>query len=212
MWAFSSCRKWIYSLVAVMDFLIQQLLLLWCMGFSGCSSWPEIAPQQEEFSWTRDQTCVPCTGRRILIHCATREVLVCLCVLVTQSCPSLWNPIVCPWDSPGKNTGVGCHSLLQGDLPYPGIKPRSPALAGGFFTIWAKCWITLHYEYLPHWLIHLMVNGHLGYFHVLAIVNNAVMNMSVKISLPEYAFNSSGYRFRGGIAESYGFKMFFHLW
>ena len=24
-----------------------------------------------------------------------------------------------------------------GDLPYPGIKPGSPALAGGFFTIWA---------------------------------------------------------------------------
>ena len=21
---------------------------------------------------------------------------------------------LCPWDSPGKNTGVGCHSLLQG--------------------------------------------------------------------------------------------------
>ena len=131
-----------------MDVSIQRLLLLWCMGFSGCSSWPEIAPQHEEFSWTRDETCVPCTGKRILIHCATREVLVCLCVLVTQSCPSLWNPIVCPWDSPGKNTGVGCHSLLQGDLPYPVIKPRSPALAGGFFTIWAKCWITLHYGYL----------------------------------------------------------------
>ena len=30
-------------------------------------------------------------------------------------------------DSPGKNTGVGCHFLLQGDLPYLGIKPRSPA-------------------------------------------------------------------------------------
>ena len=29
-------------------------------------------------------------------------------------------------DSPGKNTGVGSHSLL--DLPDPGIKPRSPAL------------------------------------------------------------------------------------
>ena len=29
-------------------------------------------------------------------------------------------------DSPGKNTGVGCHALLQGDLPSPGIKPRSP--------------------------------------------------------------------------------------
>ena len=26
-------------------------------------------------------------------------------------------------DSPGKNTGVGCHALLQGNLPHPGIKP-----------------------------------------------------------------------------------------
>ena len=34
----------------------------------------------------------------------------------------------CPWDFPGKNTGVGCHGLLQGNLPNPGIKPRSPAL------------------------------------------------------------------------------------
>ena len=42
-----------------------------------------------------------------------------------------------PWDSPGKNTGMSCHALLQGDLPDPGIKPpflTSPALAGRFFT------------------------------------------------------------------------------
>ena len=31
-------------------------------------------------------------------------------------------------DSPGKNTGMGCHALRQGNLPNPGIKPRSPAL------------------------------------------------------------------------------------
>ena len=40
-------------------------------------------------------------------------------------------------DSPGKNTGKGCHALLQGNLPNPGIDPTSlttPALAGGFFT------------------------------------------------------------------------------
>ena len=35
-----------------------------------------------------------------------------------QSCPTLWDPIEgsplgCPWDSPGQNTGVGCHCLLQ---------------------------------------------------------------------------------------------------
>ena len=31
-------------------------------------------------------------------------------------------------DSPGRYTGVGCHALLQGGLPYPGTKPRSSAL------------------------------------------------------------------------------------
>ena len=33
-----------------------------------------------------------------------------------------------PWNSPGQNTGVGSLSLLQGNLPNPGIKPRFPAL------------------------------------------------------------------------------------
>ena len=29
--------------------------------------------------------------------------------------PHRWQPtrLCCPWDSPGKNTGVGCHFLLQ---------------------------------------------------------------------------------------------------
>ena len=32
-----------------------------------------------------------------------------------QSCPHRWQPtrLPCPWDSPGKNTGVGCYFLLQ---------------------------------------------------------------------------------------------------
>ena len=37
-------------------------------------------------------------------------------------------------DSPGKNTGVGCHFLPPGNLPDPGIELVSPALAGEFFT------------------------------------------------------------------------------
>ena len=42
-----------------------------------------------------------------------------VCVL-TQSCLVLCDPgleparLLCPWDCPGKNTGVGCHFLLQG--------------------------------------------------------------------------------------------------
>ena len=31
-------------------------------------------------------------------------------------------------DFPGKNTGIGCHALLQGNLPNIGNEPRSPAL------------------------------------------------------------------------------------
>ena len=38
-------------------------------------------------------------------------------VLVTRSCLTLCNLMVCPWNSPGQNTGVGCHSLLQGIVP-----------------------------------------------------------------------------------------------
>ena len=55
-------------------------------------------------------------------------------VLVAQLCLTLrldgLQParLLRPWSSPGKNTGVGGHSLLQGDLPDPGIKPSSLAL------------------------------------------------------------------------------------
>ena len=54
-----------------------------------------------------------------------------------------WSPLpgtsrlLCPRDSPGKNTGVGYHALLPGVLPNEGIESvylTSPALAGGLFT------------------------------------------------------------------------------
>ena len=31
---------------------------------------------------------------------------------------------LCPWDSPGKNNAVGCHSLLQGIFPIQGLNPH----------------------------------------------------------------------------------------
>jgi len=31
---------------------------------------------------------------------------------------------LCPWDSPGKNTGVDCHFLLQGMFLTQGLNPR----------------------------------------------------------------------------------------
>ena len=36
----------------------------------------------------------------------------------------LWpTRLLCPWDSPGKNTGVGCHALLQGTFLTQGSNP-----------------------------------------------------------------------------------------
>ena len=55
--------------------------------------------------------------------------------LVAQSCPNLCSPMDCSppgssvhEDSPGNNAGVGCHALPLGDLPNPGMEPRSLAL------------------------------------------------------------------------------------
>ena len=49
----------------------------------------------------------------------------CCCFSITQSHPTLLQPCSLPGssvhgDSPGKNTGVGCHSLLQGLFPTQG--------------------------------------------------------------------------------------------
>ena len=34
--------------------------------------------------------------------------------------------LLCPWDFPGKNTGVGCHFLLQEIFPIQGLNPGLP--------------------------------------------------------------------------------------
>ena len=62
-------------------------------------------------------------------HSGTCSVCVCYAVLclVTQLYLTLCNPMDCNppgtsvhGDSPGKNTGVGCHALLQGIFPTLG--------------------------------------------------------------------------------------------
>ena len=53
-----------------------------------------------------------------------------------------------------------------------------------------------------NFFIHSSVDGHLGCFHVLAIVNSAAVNNGIHVSFSILV--SSGYMPRGGIAGSYG--------
>ena len=75
------------------------------------------------------------------------------CAKLLQSCLTLcdttdYHPppprFLCLWDSPGKNTGVGCHAFLPGIFLTQGLKMclplMPPALAGRLFTasaIWS---------------------------------------------------------------------------
>ena len=77
---------------------------------------------------------------------------------LTLQLHGLWpTRLICPWAFPSQNTGVGCHTPLQGIFQTQGSNPllfKSPPLAGKFFTtsttweVWvhqANCgagWIT----------------------------------------------------------------------
>ena len=50
---------------------------------------------------------------------------------------------LCPWDSPGKNAGVGCHRLLQ-RISQPKDWTLVSGIARRFFTIWATREATLN--------------------------------------------------------------------
>ena len=56
-----------------------------------------------------------------------------VCVMLSSSVSDSSRPyglqptrLLCPWDSPGKNTGVSCHFLLQGIFPTQGSNLSLP--------------------------------------------------------------------------------------
>ena len=69
-------------------------------------------------SMTTDWTYVPCVGSAESKHWTIREIPRCLLakLYLTVLRPHwlLSARLLCPWDFPGKNTGVSCHFLLSG--------------------------------------------------------------------------------------------------
>ena len=84
----------------------------WCLRWRG--SWREEPRLHKEYF-----------GMWRLEHiCKLRRKYASKCALVAQSCPTLCSPMDYSLpgssiheDSPGKNTEVGCHALLQGIFP-----------------------------------------------------------------------------------------------
>ena len=80
----------------------------------------------------------------------------CACLVVLIVSDSVWfyalqpTSLLCPWDSPGKNTRGGCHALLQGIFPT-----CVSYIAGMFFkNILGKSWMSWSYENLQElWFI-----------------------------------------------------------
>ena len=68
----------------------------------------------------------------IIFFCVLHNVCVCVCVCVWSLSHILLfttlrtHRLLCPWDFSAKNTGVGCHFLLQGIFLTQGFEPASP--------------------------------------------------------------------------------------
>ena len=103
-----------------------------CIQVRKCLAKPSLVPCSVSCSCR--QSPVQRDGLRTGSGCA--QTLFCL----TLQPPGLQpTQALCPWDYPGKNTGVGCHFLLQGLFLTQGSNSSlrslgSPILSGGFFT------------------------------------------------------------------------------
>ena len=112
----------------------------------------------------------------------------CACLVMSNSLrPYGLQPtrLLCPWNFPDKNTGVGCHFLLHGIFPTQGSN-LSPALTGGFFTTepprkpnltimraqWAKSYV---------WTQEIPTFPHLSLSATQRVIQNAWSPVNVKV-------------------------------
>ena len=61
-----------------------------------------------------------CTIYRVHVHACAYMLSHFSCVQLFATLWTVPTRFLCLWDSPGKNTGVSCHALLQGIFPIQG--------------------------------------------------------------------------------------------
>ena len=78
-------------------------------------------------SWPRNRTRVSCLASRFFTNWAIREALKSESKSCSVASDSYWpHGLYSPWTSPGQNTVVGSHSLLQGIFPTQGSNAALP--------------------------------------------------------------------------------------
>ena len=116
-------------------------------------------------------------------------------VKVAQSCPTLqshWlepDRRLCPWNSPGKNTGVDCQFLLQKIFLTQGLN-LGFLHCRQIFTIWATredIYILWHFKSkfmkklhsYSHWFIFMSFHqDHLWFYNILSESDNLLMHLT----------------------------------
>ena len=154
MWPYGLCRLPGSSVYGI----LQVRILEWIAMLSSRGS-----------SWRRDWSHVSyfsSIGRRVLL------------LLVPPKKPHLLlyvyrrppDRLLSPWNSPGKNTAVGSHSLLQGIVLIQRLNPGSiSCIEGVFFTVWATREVSYIFTYIHICIYSVCVCAYIYFFQLLRL-------------------------------------------
>ena len=139
-------------------------------------------------SWSSGNALTDDQGEDLICKWEPQTPPVCL---VAQSCLTLCDPMNCSppgssvhGDSPGKNTGVGCHALLQGIFPTQGSNPG-----------------LLHYRQILYRLSHQgSPHPHLSHMKQIFCANNTGLSPAITQLLKQLSHQGDG----GSVARECG--------
>ena len=127
-WAFSSCGSRGCSSLWRSGFLLLWLLL-WSAGVRASVVAAHGFSCSVAYVIFSDQGSNLCPLHWQVDSFLCMYLFVCVHAKLLQSCPTLRSyglqppRLLCPWDFPGKNTGLGCHAFLREILPTQGSNP-----------------------------------------------------------------------------------------
>ena len=115
--------------------------------------------------------------------------------------------LLCPWNSPGRNTAVVCHSLLQRIFPTQGLNPRFPCCRqislpsepqGNIYTLNVCVYICLsismqlcHYLCLSIWDLALWISSPCLCLLFLGLLSSLCPDFSDQLPRPVSSYSVS---------------------